>query len=209
MTSIEPVSSYFPRALVLAASMWLLMAIAGGEVARYTAAPRAKANSVQTPLGNVESVAMRPRSRNNRPPEIIGSRPLFLKIISHNLFVYVLLLSGLVAWGIPTILTTASNAWLLGSLIATAIVRGVDPIVIAIVVLPHGILEVTGFILGGAVGLHGWRYARVALSGQEEFASLTTPRLWAYGGAGVILLIMAALIESSITRQLVVSYSHP
>ena len=151
---------------------------------------------------------MRPRSSNNPRSEIIGSRPLFLKIISHNLFVYVLLLSGLVAWGIPTILTTASNAWLFGGLIATAIAKGVDPVVIAMVVLPHGILEITGFILGGVVGLHGWRYARVALSGQEELVSLSASRLWVYGAAGVVLLIMAAVIESSITRQLVVTYFH-
>jgi uncharacterized membrane protein SpoIIM required for sporulation len=208
MSSTASTSSHFPLHLLIAASVWLLMAVAGGEVATYTAAPRATANSVQTPWRNVEPVAMRPRSSNDPRSEIIGSRPLFFKIISHNLFVYVLLLSGLVAWGIPTLLTTASNAWLFGGLIATAIAKGVDPVVIAMVVLPHGILEITGFILGGAVGLHGWRYAKVALSGQEELVSLSASRLWVYGAAGVVLLIMAAVIESSITRQLVVTYFH-
>jgi len=56
MTSTASNASHFPLDLLVAASVWLVMAVAGGEVVTYTAAPRGKANSVQTRGGNVESV---------------------------------------------------------------------------------------------------------------------------------------------------------
>jgi uncharacterized membrane protein SpoIIM required for sporulation len=140
---------------------------------------------------------------------VVGMRTLFVRIVAHNAFVYFLLLLGLISWGIPSVLATVNNAWSLGWVIASTLAKGVSPSTVAILILPHGILEIAGFSLGAAVGLQGLHFGMLALRGELKLTPHSVRVLVLCSVVGMLFLVAAALIESSITRELVLRYRAP
>ncbi len=195
----------FLRSLYAAILLWAVVGLLGAGakicLSRLSGVQAAGASSMKTMSSPIQT-APDPTADTT----IIGMRALFVRIVAHNIFVYVLLLLGLVSWGIPTVLATANNAWSLGWTIASALANGMRPSTIAVLILPHGILEIAGFVLGTAVGFQGLRYGVLALRGQLRPTPSVVRGLMVWSVAGMLLLIVAAIVESSITRELVVRY---
>ncbi len=78
---------------------------------------------------------------------------------------------------------------------------GMEPNVLAGLILPHGVLELTAFVLAGAIGLRGWLLGRDAMrSGCWEFVGVRTTIVVSVAG-----VMAAAMIESTITRHILLT----
>ena len=132
--------------------------------------------------------------------EIPAPPRLFLQIAARNTTVFALLLTGMGTAGVTTGLVLALNGLLLGMLVSTALFAGRDALVLATLLVPHGVIEMAAFVVAGAAGLRGWRIARRALQTgapglRQELAMLARPVAF-----GLIALLVAAGIESTLTR---------
>lgn len=157
----------------------------------FAAGQLAGARTVTTPHVAEESPAI---GQIPRPPR------LFLEIAGRNTTVFALLLTGLVTAGLSAALVLALNGIAVGLLVGSALSAGRDAFVLATLLVPHGLIEMPAFVVAGAVGLRGWRVARRALqTGDPELP----PELATLGGPilfGFIALLLAAVIESTVTR---------
>jgi stage II sporulation protein M len=146
-------------------------------------------------------VSSAPVSSMSTGAEEIPAPPrLFLQIAARNTTVFVLLLTGVCTAGVTTSLMLALNGALLGMLVDTALSAGRDAFVLATLLVPHGVIEMTAFAVAGAVGLRGWRIALRALQTgdpglRQELAILERPVVF-----GLVALVVAAGIESTVTR---------
>ncbi len=125
---------------------------------------------------------------------------LFLEIAGRNATVFALLLTGLITAGVSAALVLALNGVALGLLVGSALSAGRDAYVLATLLVPHGLIEMAALGVAGAVGLRGWPVARRALHTggpglPRELATLRGPMLF-----GFIALLLAAVIESTVTR---------
>ncbi len=78
---------------------------------------------------------------------------------------------------------------------------GMEPNVLAELILPHGVLELTAFVLAGALGLRGWSLGRDAMrSGRWEFVGVRTTIV-----VSALAVMVAAVIESTITRHILLT----
>ena len=207
----SPKVSVAPRlrhAFFAATLLWVAAVLLGGGAETYLSRGRFLQRAASNANASATYLWRPPRGAVKDPAPLIGKRALFVRIISHNMFVYLMLLLGVLSWGIPTVLTTASNAWALGWMIASAVATGVSPSIVAMVILPHGILEITGFTVGAAVGLQGWYYGTFAMRGQLQLTSRSVQTLLFYSGVGALILLIAAMVESSVTLELVLLYSN-
>jgi stage II sporulation protein M len=132
--------------------------------------------------------------------EIPAPSRLFLQIAARNTTVFVLLLTGVATAGVTAGIVLALNGLLLGMLVGTALSTGRDALVLATLLVPHGVIEMGAFVVAGAAGLRGWRIARRALQTGDpglwqELAMLGRPVAF-----GFIALLVAAGIESTVTR---------
>ncbi len=134
-------------------------------------------------------------------PDSIPSPPrLFLQIAGRNAIVFVLLLTGVCTAGVTTTLVLALNGALLGMLVSAALSAGRDAFVLATLLVPHSVIEMAAFVVAGAVGMRGWRIAWRALRTghpglSHEVVTLGRPIVF-----GLIALLCAAAIESTVTR---------
>ena len=137
-----------------------------------------------------------------------GSRPvgrdLFFGILGRNLAVYAWLLCGLVSLGISTVVVTAFNGILLGQTLAIASAGGTSAGSIAWLILPHGLLEVSAFVVAAALGILGPRLARAWLSNEARLKAECRQlvRLWPIASVGAAALMVAAGIETYVTLPL-------
>ncbi len=133
---------------------------------------------------------------------IPATATLFWYIIKWNILALGLLLSGLVTWGTATTAILLYNGFRLGWIVGISQLLGIPVLTVGLMLLPHGPLELAGFIAGGAVGLRGWALGRRAQrSGcfkiDGESASLIRG-----AAAGVCAVIVAAMIEATVTRAI-------
>ncbi len=134
-------------------------------------------------------------------PDIPASGPLFAMIAGRNLTVLTLLLSGLFTFGFMSASVLAYNGFALGGLVRNSLAMGMEPVVLAGLILPHGVLELTGFVLAGAIGLQGWSLGRNAMrSGRWQFVSVRTTVAVSVGA-----VMVAAVIEATITRHILLT----
>lgn len=135
--------------------------------------------------------------------DIPATAILFWQIIKRNILILGLLLSGLVTWGTATTAILLYNGFRLGWIIGTSQLLGIPLLTIGLVLMPHGPLELAGFIAGGAVGLRGWalgcraqRSGRFKIDGDSE-------SLLCVAAAAVCAVFLAAMIEATVTRAIV------
>ncbi len=135
------------------------------------------------------------------PLDIPAPGPLFVMIAGRNLTVLAFLLSGLLTFGLMSATVLAHNGFALGGLIRNSLAMGMEPKVLAALILPHGVLELTAFVLAGALGLRGWSLGREAMrSGRWDFAGVRTTTV-----VSVTAVVVAAVIESTMTRHILLT----
>ncbi|MDS0281293.1 stage II sporulation protein M [Haloarcula onubensis] len=121
----------------------------------------------------------------------------------NNLVAMLALSLGAVSLGLVTVLGLVVNGLLIGAVVGIA-VQQVDPLVVAMLVVPHGILEIPALLVASAVGL---RFARLTvryIRGLE--ADLVTRRDLREAGwllaVSALLIVVAAYIEANLTLEL-------
>ncbi len=156
---------------------------------------------VATHSASADSTFASSVEHDSPPADIPAPGPLFAKIAGRNLTVLAFLLSGLFTFGLMSATVLAHNGFALGGLIRNSLAMGMEPIVLAGLILPHGVLELTAFVLAGALGLRGWSFGRDALrSGRWKFEGVRTTTV-----VSVAAVVMAAVIESTITRHILLT----
>jgi stage II sporulation protein M len=121
----------------------------------------------------------------------------------NNLVAMLVLSLGAVSLGLVTLLGLVLNGLLIGAVVGIA-VQQVDPLVVALLILPHGVLEIPALLVASAVGL---RFARLTvryIRGLEE--TLVTRRDLREAGwlllFSALLIVVAAYIEANLTLEL-------
>ncbi len=156
---------------------------------------------VATLSGSADSTFASSVEHDSPPPDIPAPGPLFAKIAGRNLTVLAFLLSGLFTFGLMSAAVLAYNGFALGGLIRNSLAMGMEPNVLAGLILPHGVLELTAFVLAGAIGLRGWSLGRDAMrSGRWEFVGVRTTIV-----VSALAVMVAAVIESTITRHILLT----
>ena len=133
---------------------------------------------------------------------IPATATLFWYIIKRNILVLGLLLSGLVTWGTATTATLLYNGFRLGWIFGISQLLGIPLLTVGLVLLPHGPLELTGFIAGGAVGLRGWALGRRAQRSGCFKIDGDSASLICGAAAGVCAVLVAAMVEATVTRAI-------
>lgn len=124
-------------------------------------------------------------------------------IALNNLVAMLVFLLGAVTLGAVTVLGLVLNGLLIGAVVALALTQ-TDPIVVAALLVPHGIIEIPALLLVSAVGLRfGWLTIRY-LRGLED--DLLTERDLVEAGwlvaIAAVLIVVAAYIEANLTLEL-------
>jgi len=121
----------------------------------------------------------------------------------NNLVAMVALSLGAVSLGLVTLFGLVLNGLLVGAVVGIA-VQQVDPLVVALLILPHGVLEIPALLVASTVGL---RFARLTvryIRGLEE--TLVTRRDLREAGwlmaLSAVLILVAAYIEANVTLVL-------
>lgn len=110
--------------------------------------------------------------------------------LSNNLKVSLLLISGILIFGITTIPILCINGFWLGSVIASQYLSGLSIMDIFLAILPHGIFEIPALLLAGYLGLVGFKF----YSQEKNWRKLFNVSLGI-----IILLTVASLIEGFLT----------
>ncbi len=141
--------------------------------------------------------------------EQAGSNPFMpaelttVTIAVNNLVAMFVMLLGAVSLGIVTVLSLVLNGLLIGAVVGLA-VQQVEPIVVAALIVPHGIIEIPALLIVAAVGL---RFARLTvryLRGLE--AQLVTERDFREAGwlvaVAAVMILVAAYVEATMTLEI-------
>ena len=138
----------------------------------------------------------------------LAGRELYFGILGRNLAVYAWLLCGLVSLGISTVVVTLFNGIHLGQTLALATTAGASATSMAWLILPHGVLEVSAFLVAAALGILGPRLARTWLSNEGRIGAecRDLARLWPIAALGAAALVVAAGVETYITVPLAESH---
>ncbi len=127
---------------------------------------------------------------------------LALKIFLNNLQSCLLLFLGGASLGVVTAFVLAANGLVIGAIIEVVREQEGLPFVIA-AIAPHGIFEVPGFVIAGALGFLLARALWRDLQGKED-AGVSSIRLGRYFLMIVVPLIaVAAIIEAFITPEII------
>ena len=132
-----------------------------------------------------------------------NSNPGFLFFFKHNINVALLLWSGALTFGGTTLLNLAFNGVVLGSAIKTTVTQ-IGLTKTLLLILPHGIFEIPGMIIAGAAGFKiPYELLRFALGKKEEIISEEDAKeFFKLVLISIILIFIAALIESTITLKI-------
>lgn len=121
----------------------------------------------------------------------------------NNLVAMLVLLLGAVSLGLVTLFGLVLNGLVIGVVVGIA-VQQVDPLVVAMLLVPHGVLEIPALLVASAVGL---RFARLTvryIRGLE--ATLLTRRDLREAGwlvvASALCIVVGAYIEANLTLEL-------
>jgi uncharacterized membrane protein SpoIIM required for sporulation len=136
--------------------------------------------------------------------DIPATAILFWQIIKRNMLVLGLLLSGLVTWGTATTATLLYNGFRLGWIIGISQLLGIPLSTVGLVLMPHGPLELAGFIAAGAVGLRGCALGRQAQSSGRFKINHDSESLLFFATAAVCAVLLAAIVEATVTRAILI-----
>ena len=121
----------------------------------------------------------------------------------NNLVAMVALSLGAVSLGLVTVLGLVLNGLLIGAVVGIA-VQQADPLVVAMLIVPHGVLEIPALLAASAVGLRFGRLTVRYIRGREE--TLVTRRDLREAGwllaCSALLIVVAAYVEANLTLEL-------
>jgi uncharacterized membrane protein SpoIIM required for sporulation len=123
-------------------------------------------------------------------------------ILENNIKVALLLYSGAFTLGVSTIFYLIYNGILHGTLIGFLLSNGTSIKRILVLYIPHGIFELLAMWLAGAAGLKGPQVFYRYLQGREFVTVRDVKEYFALVTISVILLIIAAYIETNITPKI-------
>jgi len=125
-------------------------------------------------------------------------------ILTNNLTLITLLISGSAVLGIPTFNLILYNGIFFGISLANSIQNGTSIFEICLLTLPHGILEIPAIIIAGAAGFKiPYEIVRYLVGKKEQI--LTREDIKEYltlALISVILITVAAWIEANITLKI-------
>ena len=134
-----------------------------------------------------------------------------LSILTHNLYsVFLTYVGGII--GIITAAILFLNGFTYGSFLGylssnhqiASTIGNVTPALYIIYTVPHGVFEITGFIIAGAAGFR----LTIAIVDMLRSDSLVSDHYWEFKdsiamlGISIVLIIIAAIIEANITLHL-------
>lgn len=181
----------FQREALIAGALWVV-----GTVSGWWASWLLGASDEETGLSQIFRLATGDGS------SIPATATLFWHIIKRNILVLGLLLSGLVTWGTATTAILLYNGFQLGWIVGISQLLGIPLLTVGLVLLPHGPLELAGFIAGGAVGLRGWALGRRAQRSGCFKIDGDSASLIRGAAAGVCAVLVAAMVEATVTRAI-------
>ena len=180
----------FQREALIAGALWVV-----GTVSGRWASCLLGASDEETGLSQI---FVAPGNGSNIP----ATATLFLHIIKRNILVLGLLLSGLVTWGTATTATLLYNGFRLGWIVGISQLLGIPLLTVGLVLLPHGPLELAGFIAGATVGLRGWALGRRAQRSGCFKIDGDSASLIHGAAAGVCAVLGAAMVEATLTQAI-------
>ena len=125
-------------------------------------------------------------------------------ILTNNLTLITLLISGSAVLGIPTFNLILYNGIFFGISLANSIQNGTSIFEIYLLTLPHGILEIPAIIIAGAAGFKiPYEIVRYLAGGKEQI--LTKDDIKEYltlALISIILITVAAWVEANITLKI-------
>jgi len=127
----------------------------------------------------------------------------FIDILENNTQVILIILTGILTFGITSLLNIISNGFLLGGNIKIAIKSGASLYNILILLFPHGIFEIPAIIIAGAAGFKIPYEIIRYLAGKKE-QILTKEDIKEYltlALISIILIVIAAFVEAYITPR--------
>lgn len=141
---------------------------------------------------------------------------VFWVIFQNNVMASLTMLGLGVFFGIFPIFALLSNGLLLGYMLKTMSLQGINPFsVLALGILPHGVIEIFAVIVAAAIGIkYGMYMIRIIFSmansgGRsrvlDEFKE-SLHELPYIVGSIIVLLFLAAVIESTITPLLIQNF---
>ncbi len=124
------------------------------------------------------------------------------KILINNLETCILLFLGGASFGIITILIMSLNGIVIGAIVQM-VLKDHSPAFIAAALLPHGIFEIPGFILAGALGILFSQALVSEYYGQGDAAGEAARLSRMFFTTVLPLIVVAAIVEAFITPQVI------
>jgi uncharacterized membrane protein SpoIIM required for sporulation len=141
------------------------------------------------------------RIARRQAPSVSGDD--FTRILSRNQAMGALAASGLVTGGVTTVTTLSGMGFTTAQAAMHAQSRLRLPIAhLTALILPHAIVELTGFVAAGAAGLLGLPLLIAAAEGDRRRALFVLRRSVGLFGAAVVIITMAAAVEVVITPRI-------
>ncbi|WP_277540533.1 stage II sporulation protein M [Haloarcula laminariae] len=152
-------------------------------------------------LGSVVPVGALPTPESGAPSPFPALTTVDLA--ANNLLAMLALALGAVSLGLVTAVGLVLNGLVIGAVVGIA-VQGTDPLVVAALIVPHGVLEIPALLVASAVGLRfGWLTVRY-IRGLED--RLVTRRDLREAGwllaVSSLFIVVAAYIEANVTIAL-------
>lgn len=131
----------------------------------------------------------------------------FAEIFLNNIVVLALVLLGAVTFGLTSAFFLFTTGTSLGASIRIALAVGLDETTILMLILPHGLVELSAFVVAGAIGFDSaWRTIAY-LSGRTDVV-VSDECLRSYGALVVlcvVAIVVAALLEAVVTMPFAAS----
>jgi len=136
--------------------------------------------------------------------QVAGAGPFELcgKIFVNNLEACIILFLGGASFGIVTILIMSLNGIVIGA-IMEIVLRDHSPAFVAAAIIPHGIFEIPGFIVAGALGFMFSQALINEYYGQEDAAATAARLSRVFVTVVLPLIAVAAVVEAFITPQVI------
>jgi stage II sporulation protein M len=126
-----------------------------------------------------------------------------ISLTVNNLGALLVMALGAVSLGTMTVLSLVLNGLLIGVVVAVAL-NQVSPVVVAALIVPHGIIEIPALLIVAAVGLRfGWQTIQYIRGRTGELVTGQDIREagWLLATAAV-LIVIAAYIEANLTIEI-------
>ncbi|GCF12438.1 hypothetical protein Harman_03730 [Haloarcula mannanilytica] len=126
-----------------------------------------------------------------------------LSLTINNLGALLVMALGAVSLGTMTVLSLVLNGLVIGAVVGIAL-KQVSPVVVAALIVPHGLIEIPALLIVAAVGLRfGWQTIQYIRGRTTELVTGQDLREagWLLATAAV-LIVIAAYIEANLTLEI-------